>query len=292
MARQLRLQERRTRDIGRATASSGGFVRSRATIRATWLEVIGALRYDSYELNGGGASSSGDRVSPKITVGLTPLSWFTIYSTYAEGYRAPAISETLISGFHPAPALFAFLPNTSLRPEVGQNKEIGINIRQDGLLWQGDALRIKANYFINDIENFIPAGQHPVQPLRHRRPALHDLHPLHPVPERSRGPHPGLRVRGALRRRPLVRRPRRHPAGGREPHPPRAAALKIPPRQVATTFGTRFYDRKITAAVRWLWVDAKHPGEIPLSEHRRAQPAEHHAYNVVNLYSTTSRTTT
>ncbi len=55
----------------------------------------------------------------------------------------------------PQPAPFRLLPNLGLRPEVGKTKEIGINIRQDGLFVANDALRIKANVFRNDVTDFI-----------------------------------------------------------------------------------------------------------------------------------------
>ena len=92
----------------------GGFVQAK-TNYATWLEVVGALRYDRYELTstgatGGATSSSGDRLSPKITVGITPVAGFTPYASYAEGYRAPSITETLIAGGHATGGGPAFLP--------------------------------------------------------------------------------------------------------------------------------------------------------------------------------------
>jgi hemoglobin/transferrin/lactoferrin receptor protein len=261
---------------------SGGFVQLKSNY-SSWLEVIGALRYDSYELDGGAVSSSGDRVSPKVTVGITPVPWFTIYGTYAEGYRAPAISETLISGLHPAPALFAFLPNPSLNPEVGQNKEVGINIRQDGLLWQGDSLRIKANYFINDIENFIEQVSIPFMSF-----GVGGARCTTFIPCIQYQNIPEARIQGFEFES--------HYDAGRwfaglsasqlegENLTRSVPLLKIPARQVATTFGTRFYDRKMTAAVRWLWVDAKHPSEIPLSSTGALSLPNTNAYNVVNLY--------
>ena len=89
-----------SRPIGVRTVS-GAFVQWKAQ-HSTWLEVITALRYDNYKLDGGGFHSDGDRASPKATVGITPLRGFTVYGTYAEGYRAPAVTETLIFGLHPA----------------------------------------------------------------------------------------------------------------------------------------------------------------------------------------------
>lgn len=157
---------------GRRTVS-GGFVQWKATY-STLLETIGALRYDNYSLSSGTTSSGGDRLSPKITVALMPVAIVTPYASYAEGYRAPSITETLVNGPHagatpfdsffrcpsgtPGPgadSTFCFLPNPNLRPEVGKNKEIGFNIRKNDLFIGGDSFRGKINFFRNDITDFI-----------------------------------------------------------------------------------------------------------------------------------------
>jgi hemoglobin/transferrin/lactoferrin receptor protein len=135
---------------------------------STWLEVVSAVRYDRYELESFKTSSGGDRFSPKITVGVTPVAGFTPYVSYAEGYRAPSITETLISGGHATgggPALFAcpdgtsglfcFLPNPNLRAEVGKNKEAGLNLKYDGIFSAADSFRGKFNVFRNDVDNYI-----------------------------------------------------------------------------------------------------------------------------------------
>jgi hemoglobin/transferrin/lactoferrin receptor protein len=148
---------------------SGGFAQLKQNY-STWLEVISAIRYDRYDLHsptvatGGG----GDRFSPKMTIGVTPVAGFTPYVSYAEGYRAPSITETLISGAHatgggpalfPCPngtvGLFCFLPNPNLRPEVGKNKEIGLNLKYDGIFTANDSFRGKFNVFRNDVDGYI-----------------------------------------------------------------------------------------------------------------------------------------
>lgn len=148
---------------------SGGFAQLKQNY-STWLEVISAIRYDRYDLHsptvatGGG----GDRFSPKMTIGVTPVAGFTPYVSYAEGYRAPSITETLISGAHatgggpalfPCPngtvGLFCFLPNPNLRPEVGKNKEIGLNLKYDGIFAANDSFRGKINVFRNDVDGYI-----------------------------------------------------------------------------------------------------------------------------------------
>ncbi len=131
----------------------GGFVQGHLKWAA--FDVIGAVRYDAYDLSGGRTSSGGDRVSPKITVGFTPLPGLQVYGTYAEGYRAPSVTETLVDGLHPAPASFLFVPNPDLRPEVGRTIEGGVNLRFDDIAAKGDRLRGKAAVFRNDVTDFI-----------------------------------------------------------------------------------------------------------------------------------------
>jgi hemoglobin/transferrin/lactoferrin receptor protein len=103
---------------------SGAFAQLK-TNYSSWLELITAARYDNYRLEGanGIGGSSGDRVSPKVTLGVTPIQWFTLYGTYAEGHRAPAVTEVFVSGSHPAPAPFALLSNLGLMPEIGKTKK-------------------------------------------------------------------------------------------------------------------------------------------------------------------------
>jgi len=119
-----------------------------------WLRVIGAARYDSYQLHEGAYRPSGDHVSPKITVGVTPIRGAEFYATYAEGYRAPSITETMVTGVHPFPA-FVILPNPALRPEVAHNVEGGVNLKYDDVARAGDKLRAKITVFDNHVSDYI-----------------------------------------------------------------------------------------------------------------------------------------
>jgi hemoglobin/transferrin/lactoferrin receptor protein len=264
----------------------GAFAQLRANY-SSWLEIIGAARYDNYRLQGStGGGSSGDRVSPKITVGVTPIQWFTLYGTYAEGYRAPAVTEVFVSGTHPAPAAFDLIQNLSLRPEIGKTKEVGVNIRQDNLFVSGDALRIKANVFQNDVTDFIElttvgffqAGQDGQVCLNM---VLFFCQQYQNIPS--------ARIRGAEFESSYD--------AGRwffgvaastqkgENLTNNQPLVKIYPAQVATTVGARFWERKVTVAVRWLAVAAKKADDIPVPEpgfSALALPTD--SYNVVNLY--------
>ncbi len=120
-----------------------------------WLEVLAALRYDGYSLKDDDAiGTDGQRLSPKLTVGVTPWEQVTFYGTYAEGYRAPAITETLIDGFHPPPVMGRFFPNPDLKPEVAHTIEAGVNLRFDDVITT-DQLRVKVGVFQNDVDDYI-----------------------------------------------------------------------------------------------------------------------------------------
>ena len=185
---------------------SGGFAQLKQNY-STWLEVISAIRYDRYDLHsptvatGGG----GDRFSPKITIGVTPVAGFTPYVSYAEGYRAPSITETLdlrcatppvaVLPFFPCPdgtvGLFCFLPNPNLRPEVGKNKEIGLNLKYDGIFAANDSFRGKFNLFRNDVDGYIDLVASHADPGA----AVRLVQPVLPVPEHRACPDRRLRGR-------------------------------------------------------------------------------------------------
>jgi hemoglobin/transferrin/lactoferrin receptor protein len=256
----------------------GSFVQWRAQ-HSTWFEAITAVRYDKYELDGGAFHSDGDRVSPKATIGITPVRGFTVYGTYAEGYRAPAVTETLIAGLHPPTGgpPFAFVPNPQLRPEVGFNKEIGINLYYDNILMRGDAFRAKANYFKNDLANFIEfVLVPPCQPGTAFCFQYQNLPSARIEGYEFEGTYDtgwwfvglaGSHIRG-----------RNLDTG--------VPLLKIMPDQLLATVGARFLDRKVTVAVRWLAVDAKRREEIPNSAAITGNPdlPPTEAYSLVNLH--------
>jgi hemoglobin/transferrin/lactoferrin receptor protein len=68
---------------GGTRAAYGGFVEWRADY-STWFQMINGVRFDGYNLNGDGSAQSGTHVSPKTTIGITPVPGLTPYFTYAE----------------------------------------------------------------------------------------------------------------------------------------------------------------------------------------------------------------
>lgn len=258
---------------------------------STWLETIAAVRYDTFDLSGGNTQSSGDRLSPKFTLGVTPLPFITFYGTYAEGYRAPAITEVFVAGQHPNAgpgSNFVFLQNGTLRPEIGKTKEFGVNIRQDNLFTQGDALRIKANVFRNDVDDFIELTNVPfgvagaggavctninfngacqqyqnISAARLEGAEFESTYDAGFMFLGLSGSH--IRGKNALTGVPLV---------------------KIMPDQITGTVGARFFDRKLTTMVRIQAVDAKTAAEIPVSTPPATGPVmpPTEAYTLVNYY--------
>ena len=191
------------------------------------------------------------------------------------------MTETLIAGLHPAafPANFRFLPNPALRPEVGKNKEIGVNLRYDNIALPGDAFRGKFNVYRNDLTDFIE-----LTVVAARRVCA----PPSPFCFQYRN-IPSARIEGwefdtnydagsfflgfagsHVRGRNLI-------TG--------VPLLKIPPDQYATTVGARFLDRKLTVAVRWLAVNAKlragHPEQR--GDHRQSGPARRRAPTISSI---------
>lgn len=272
---------------------AGGFAQLKSNY-STWLEIISAVRYDHYEVEGGGFQSDGSRVSPKFTVGVTPFKGFQPYVTYAEGYRAPTLTETLVNGTHPVFPPFPFLPNPSLKPEVGKNKEVGINLKYDNIFTTNDSFRGKVNVYRNDVDDYIqittvpdggggggftcvsggpfpvpgPPGPPPIpgfceqyQNVPHARLQGAEFETMYDAGKWFAG-LAGSHVQG-----------RNKDTG--------SPLATVPPDFITTTLGYRFTDR-LTAAVRWQAVAAKKADEIPTDVNSLFVPTG--SFNLVNLY--------
>lgn len=137
---------------------------SNASLQPTdWLTVSGGARYDHYNSEGEGyltrfPERSGERVSPRAGLLLTPLQGVQLYAQYTEGYRPPSLRE---SHWHFEALL---LNNPNVRPEVAKNKEVGLNILRNDVALTGDKLRFKASYFDNHYDDYLIRLQLPRQP--------------------------------------------------------------------------------------------------------------------------------
>ena len=235
-----------------------------------WFRAIGALRFDQYELTGNGVRSSGDRISPRGTIGVSPFPWLEVFGTYAEGYRAPAISETLINGTHPFPA-FQILPNTALKAETAHNLEGGVNIKFDGVLREGDAFRAKIVGFSNQVDEYIDiqgvgprtfVAVSPLVPASLCRGRTVAFGPCQiPVQAQqyvniARADLSGVEVEAAYDWGDgFASLAFSHTEGVNAST--RIALVRVPPDKIAGTFGLRFLDRALTIGTRIVYNDAR-----------------------------------
>lgn len=139
------------------TKSWGGYAQWESNYN-DWLQMIGALRYDHYSLEGADRDQvtrkkSKSRVSPRLTLGITPVEDITTYITYAEGYRAPSIAEVFRGGGHGS--LTTHIPNFDLEPETASTIELGINHKKDALFTADDALRTKFSVYHTHVKDYI-----------------------------------------------------------------------------------------------------------------------------------------
>ncbi|HEV7268900.1 MAG TPA: TonB-dependent hemoglobin/transferrin/lactoferrin family receptor [Falsiroseomonas sp.] len=113
------------------------------------------LRWDRFDQESpeGLNDRSTSRLSPRISLAWQATPWLQPYAIYAEGFRAPSLTELYVGGQH-FPGNF-FVPNPNLRPEVSRNKEIGVNLRFADVLRDGDRLRMRISAFRNDLDDFI-----------------------------------------------------------------------------------------------------------------------------------------
>lgn len=245
----------------------GAFIQDQVQF-TSWFEAIVAGRFDAYRLEGGGTESEGSHFSPKATAVLKPfagtsLDGLNFYATYAEGFRAPAITETLVAGIHPPPAVFEFLPNPDLKPEVAHTIEGGISSAFGSVFVADDQLIVKATVFQNDVDDYIGGvydpflGVYQYQNISEAR--------LWGV-EGEIGYDTG-RVFGSVAGSII----RGDNLTSDEP------LETVPPDKLVSTLGMRFLDSKAVAGVRWFAVAAQDrvPAGAPTSE----------SYNLVNLFT-------
>jgi len=268
---------------------SGGFVQLKQNY-SSWLEIVSAIRYDRYDLSSFNTSTSGDRFSPKITVGVTPVAGFTPYVSYAEGYRAPSITETLIAGGHATgggPAffvcpdgtsgLFCFLPNPGLRPEVGKNKEAGVNLKYDGIFSAGDTFRGKINVFRNDVDGYIDLVASTPTPV----PPFGSFSQFYQYQNIAHARIEGIEAETMYDAGTWFLGLSGHLMRGKNTQTNIGLAT-ITPRKVTTTAGVRLLDRTLTIAAQWSSFGANNDlpaGYLPST-----------AYEIVNLYLTWNAT--
>lgn len=131
------------------------------------------LRYDHYSVKGAGEvlvptlfvpvgpfdiDRNDGRLNPKVTLAARVTPWFQPFVTYSESMRSPTSFEMFVGGVHPGTpgnSATSYIPNPTLEPEIQKGVELGANFVRDGLFTTGDAFRMKAVYFNQNVSNYI-----------------------------------------------------------------------------------------------------------------------------------------
>ncbi|AZV95238.1 hypothetical protein CBF45_17125 [Bordetella sp. J329] len=145
----------------------GGWFAQASLAYHEWLQLDAGLRADYFGLRSEGTyasryvgqgvntlslNRSGGRVNPSAALGITPVDGVQFFARYAEGQRAPTLSETAGGG-----AVWGIyhLPNPYLRPEVARTHEFGLNLILDDWLRSDGKLRLKVARFDSRYDDYI-----------------------------------------------------------------------------------------------------------------------------------------
>lgn len=123
------------------------------------LLIIPGVRIDGYKSkNETGVSLDENKVSPKLALTYKPKEWLMLFGNYAEGFRAPNMTETFTTGTHfsiPFAGNNVFIPNPDLRPETNESLEFGFGVQFKDVAKKDDHLKLKFSRFDIKSEDFI-----------------------------------------------------------------------------------------------------------------------------------------
>lgn len=149
---------------GDGSSASGGLF-TENTFSYGIFDLTGGLRYSFFSLDGSGTLSSSygtynvdtskGELDPKITLAARVTDWLQPYATFSRSMRAPTLQETMLGGDHPGSSSQSFIPNPELKPETQVGWEFGANVKAADLLSDGDALTVRADYYVMDVDNYI-----------------------------------------------------------------------------------------------------------------------------------------
>ncbi|MCT8349219.1 TonB-dependent hemoglobin/transferrin/lactoferrin family receptor [Photorhabdus temperata] len=133
---------------------SSGWVQDEIILRDLPVSIIAGTRYDNYKgTNSKYKDISADKWSSKGAISITPTDWSMLFTSYAQAFRAPTMSEMYNDSIH-YPGNF-WIPNPNLRPESNETWESGFGLRLDNLLAENDELKFKASYFDTKAKDYI-----------------------------------------------------------------------------------------------------------------------------------------
>ncbi len=128
------------------------------------VSVIPTLRYSYFKRESSNPDYkdfSDSKVTPGITVSVTPTKGLSFWASANEGFRAPVLDELYYSVDRGLPWLPGGVvdANPDLKPEKSWNYEVGMNALFGGVIADRDQTSIKAALFYDDVEDFINISQ-------------------------------------------------------------------------------------------------------------------------------------
>lgn len=137
----------------------GAFTEAHIPLATDWqLELGGRYDYFSTEAKNLNNDRSDNAFSPSVALVWQTTEKLNMTLRYDEAFRAPTAEELYTTGTHfciTSTACNIFIPNANLKPEESQNIEFITEFTNQDIFIQQDLLRITANLFYNNIDNFI-----------------------------------------------------------------------------------------------------------------------------------------
>lgn len=124
------------------------------------VSVIPVLRWSYFKREAKNAdyeAFSDNKLTPGITLNITPVQGLSFWASAIEGFRPPVLDELYYSYNAGLPWLPDSIvdPNPDLKPEKSWNYEVGMNASFRNMLAENDRLTVKAALFYDDVKDFI-----------------------------------------------------------------------------------------------------------------------------------------
>lgn len=117
--------------------------------------LIAGLSADGFDLTSESGGNSGAALSPRLRIERALGDSLTLHAGLAQGYRPPALAESLVDGSHPEPADFQVRPNPALEGEAATTAELGLRYDGPGPLAGDDNLSAGITLFRNRVTDYI-----------------------------------------------------------------------------------------------------------------------------------------
>lgn len=141
-----------------STAYDSGLFLQDAYAINEYVTVTPVLRWNYYkrESNTGFPSVSDGKVTPGLTLSLTPTSAWNVWGSVNTGYRPPVLDELYFTMQYPGFIETAIvIANPDLKPERSTNWEAGTSLNLQNVLARDDRLFGKFVLFYDDVKDFI-----------------------------------------------------------------------------------------------------------------------------------------